>query len=139
MSVRGAGKNDILLIRDDRLSEWKPMFSIDCKTGKSPSAFLASRSRVLGGNYKGPPSLPITFKTKVLVLKGKCRGFRVFENRVTKFSRAGIELDGDNGLFWESQLELSSKMNSLTIGRYTYPLSTPTLGCLTAKHARVQG
>ena len=34
VSVRGAGKNDTLLVKDDRLSEWKPMFSVDCKTGK---------------------------------------------------------------------------------------------------------
>ena len=65
--------------------------------------------------------------------------FRVFGNRATKFSRAGIELNGDNGSVLGEQLELSSKINSLTIGRYTYPLSAPTVGCLTAKHARGQG
>ena len=35
----------------------------------------------------------------------------------TKFSRAGIELNDDNGSILGGQLELSSKMNSLTIGR----------------------
>src|SRR5262249_32964392 len=34
LSVRGAGRDKTWLIKDDRLGEWKPMFSVDCKTGR---------------------------------------------------------------------------------------------------------
>ena len=30
-------------------------------------------------------------------MRGKCRDFRIYGNRFAKFSRAGIELNGDNG------------------------------------------
>src|SRR5262249_3655049 len=34
LALRGAGCDMTWLIKDDRLGEWKPMFSVDCKTGK---------------------------------------------------------------------------------------------------------
>src|SRR5262249_5499199 len=34
LGLRGAGRDKTWLIKDDRLGEWKPMFSVDCKTGK---------------------------------------------------------------------------------------------------------
>ena len=96
VSVRGAGKNDTLLIKDDRLSEWKPMFSVDCKTGK-PFSFSGITIQGAGRELQASTVSSDHIQDQGLVLRGKCRDFRIFGNRFTKFSRAGIELNGDNG------------------------------------------
>jgi hypothetical protein len=89
VSIRGAGKDKTVLIKDDRLGIWQPMFDVDCKTGM-PFSFSGI---TLQG--KGRESQDI--EDQGLVLRGKCRNFRIFGNRFTKFSRAGIELVGDDG------------------------------------------
>lgn len=96
VSVRGAGKNDTILIKDDRLSEWKPMFSVDCKTGK-PFSFSGITIQGAGRELQASTVSSDHIQDQGLVLRGKCRDFRIFGNRFTKFSRAGIELNGDNG------------------------------------------
>ena len=76
-----------LLIKDDRLSEWKPMFSVDCKTGK-PFSFSGIMIEGVRREHKGPPSLPITFKIKVPSIKRKVQGFsRIRKSRHQVFSR----------------------------------------------------
>jgi hypothetical protein len=96
VSVRGAGKDDTLLIKDDRLSEWKPMFSVDCKTGK-PFSFSGVTLQGAGRELQASTVSSDHIQDQGLVLRGKCRDFRIFGNRFTKFSRAGIELIGDSG------------------------------------------
>ena len=65
VSIHGAGKNDTLLIKDDRLSEWKPMFSVDCKTGK-PFSFSGITLQGAGRELQASAVASITFKTKAL-------------------------------------------------------------------------
>ena len=96
VSIRGAGKNDTLLVKDDRLSEWKPMFSVDCKTGK-PFSFSGITMQGAGRELQASTVSSDHIQDQGVVLRGKCRDFRIFGNRFTKFSRAGIELNGDNG------------------------------------------
>jgi len=96
LSVRGAGKDKTLLIKDDRLSEWKPMFSVDCKTGK-PFNFSGITIQGAGRELQGSSAPSDRIRDQGLVLRGGCKDFRIFGNRFTKFSRAGIELVGDDG------------------------------------------
>jgi Right handed beta helix region len=96
VSVRGAGRNDTLLIKEDRLSEWKPMFSVDCKTGK-PFSFSGITLQGAGRELQASTVSSDHIQDQGLVLRGRCRDFRIYGNRFTKFSRAGIELNGDNG------------------------------------------
>jgi hypothetical protein len=96
VSVRGAGKNDTILEKTDRLSEWQPMFSVDCKTGR-PFAFSGVTLQGAGRELQASAVPSDHIQDQGLVLRGKCRDFRIFANRFTKFSRAGVELIGDNG------------------------------------------
>ena len=96
VSVRGAGKDDTVLLKVDRLGEWKPMFSVNCKTGK-PFSFSGLTLQGAGRDLQASSLSSDHIQDQGLVLRGKCKDFRIFGNRFTKFSRAGVELIGDDG------------------------------------------
>jgi hypothetical protein len=96
VSIRGAGRDSTLLIKDDRLGEWKPMFSVDCKTGE-PFSFSGITLQGTGRDLQDSSSPSDHIQDQGLLLRGGCKNFRIFGSRFTKFSRAGIELNGDDG------------------------------------------
>jgi len=96
VSVRGAGRDKTLLIKSDRLDEWKPMFSVDCKTGK-PFSLSGITFEGAGRELQESSNSLDHIRDQGLLLRGKCQDFRIFGNRFTKFSRSGIELRGDDG------------------------------------------
>src|SRR5262249_8169364 len=96
LSVRGAGRDKTWLIKDDRLGEWKPMFSVDCKTGRP---FLPSGVTLQGAgrDLQASKISADHIQDQGIVLRGRCNDFLIFGSRFTKFSRAGIKLVGDDG------------------------------------------
>jgi hypothetical protein len=96
VTVRGAGKDKTLLVKTDRLDQWKPMFSVDCRTGQ-PFVFSDLTLQGAGRDLQGSDVPSDRIRDQGLVLRGRCRDFRIYGSRFTKFSRAGIELVGDDG------------------------------------------
>jgi hypothetical protein len=96
LALRGAGRDKTWLIKDDRLGEWKPMFSVDCKTGK-PFQFSGITLQGAGRDLQASSVPSDHIQDQGIILRGSCKDFLVFGSRFTKFSRAGIELVGDDG------------------------------------------
>jgi Right handed beta helix region len=96
LSLRGAGRDKTWLIKGDRLGEWKPMLSVDCKTGK-PFHFSGITLQGAGRDLQASSVASDHIQDQGIVLRGSCKDFLIFGSRFTKFSRAGIELVGDDG------------------------------------------
>jgi hypothetical protein len=96
LALRGAGRDKTWLIKDDRLGEWKPMFSVDCKTGK-PFHFSAITLQGAGRDLQTSSVPADHIQDQGIVLRGNYKDFLIFGSRFSKFSRAGIELVGDDG------------------------------------------
>jgi hypothetical protein len=90
--IKGAGRDQTKLLKKDDLSEWKAMFTIDCKTGKpfklSGMHFEGRLQDLQGDNRK-------TNQTQVrdqgVLIKGKAVDIQIFDCRFTRFLRAGLE------------------------------------------------
>lgn len=96
IDIRGAGRDRTELVKTDALGEWKPMFRVDCKTGRGFD-FSGLTLHGKGGEVQGDSSRPGPIKDHGIVLQGACRDFRIFGSRFTKFTRAGIEIVGTVG------------------------------------------
>lgn len=96
ISLRGMGRDRTILVKRDDLTEWNAMITVECETG-SPFAFsgitLQGRGRIVqGDDKKGGP-----VRDQGLYLRGQCLDFQVYDSRFTKFSRAGIQMQGSAG------------------------------------------
>ena len=96
VKLRGAGKDKTLLIKTDRLDQWKPMFSVDCRTGQ-PFGFSDLALQGAGRDLQESEVASDRIRDQGLILRGRCRDFEISRSRFTKFSRAAIELVADDG------------------------------------------
>jgi len=96
LNVRGAGRDKTFIIRDDRLSDWKAMFSVNCKTGGS-FGWSGITLQGAGRDLQESSASSDHIQDQGLELRGACKGFRIFGSRFTKFSLAGILFLGDDG------------------------------------------
>jgi hypothetical protein len=96
--LKGAGRDRTLLIKNDDLSEWHAMFTIDSRTGR-PFIFsgitLQGRLDVLQGANRKKAATNV--KDQGLVIQGAARDVQIYDSRFTKFLRAGIEFEGTAG------------------------------------------
>ncbi len=96
INIRGMGRDRTMLVKRDDLSEWKAMITVDCATGE-PFTFsgitLQGRGRIIQGDSKKPGPV----RDQGLYLQGRCLDFQVYDSRFTKFSRAGIQMQGNAG------------------------------------------
>jgi hypothetical protein len=91
--IKGAGMNSTYLIKNDNLSAFHAMITVDAKTGK-PFIFsdmtLQGRLDALQGTNRTTAVTSVT--DQGLIIEGAAKNFRVYNSRFTKFLRAGIEL-----------------------------------------------
>jgi hypothetical protein len=96
--IAGAGRDSTYLIKNDDLSEWHAMITVDSKTGK-PFIFsgitLQGRLDALQGTNR--KTTQTTVKDQGLLIKGAAKDVQIFDSRFTKFLRAGIEFAGQSG------------------------------------------
>jgi hypothetical protein len=96
--IMGAGRDSTYLIKNDDLSEWHAMFTVDSKTGQ-PFIFsgitLQGRLDALQGTNR--TTAVTTVKDQGLYIKGAATNVQIFDSRFTKFLRAGIEFSGQAG------------------------------------------
>src|SRR6267378_5518831 len=96
--IMGAGRDSTYLIKNDNLSEWHAMFTVDSKTGQ-PFIFsgitLQGRLDALQGTNRTTAQTTVT--DQGLVIKGAAKNVQIFGSRFTKFLRAGIEFTGQTG------------------------------------------
>ncbi len=94
--LRGMGRDRTVLVKRDDLTEWNAMITVDCATGE-PLTFsgitLQGRGRFIQGDSKKGGLV----RDQGLYLQGQCLDFQVFNSRFTKFSRAGIQMQGNAG------------------------------------------
>jgi hypothetical protein len=102
--IKGAGRDATYLIKNDNLSDWQSMFTVDCKTGR-PFIFsdltLKGRLDALQGTNR--TTAVTNVHDQGLYIKGAARNVLIYNCRFTKFIRAGIEFRGDVGTVPGSQ------------------------------------
>jgi hypothetical protein len=95
--IRGAGKDETVLVKRDDLGEWEAMVTVDCKTGR-PFSFsgmtLAGTGREQATTSDGKDG---EVRDMGLYLTGRCRDFRVFDSKFAGFARAGVTVRGNRG------------------------------------------
>jgi hypothetical protein len=96
--IRGAGRDSTYLIKNDNLSAWHAMITVDAKTGQ-PFRFsgitMQGRLDALQGTNRTTAVTSVT--DQGLVIKGAAKNFQIYDSRFTKFIRAGIEFVGNSG------------------------------------------
>jgi hypothetical protein len=99
ISIVGAGGRDqTFLIKNDDLSEWHAMITVDAKTGqpfKFSGITMQGRLDALQGANR--TTAVTTVKDQGLLIKGAAKNIQIFDSRFTKFLRAGIEFLGSAG------------------------------------------
>ncbi len=96
--IKGAGRDSTYLIKNDNLSDWQGMFTVDCKTGH-PFIFsditLKGRLDALQGTNR--TTAVTNAHDQGLCIKGAARNVQIYNCRFTKFIRAGVEFVGSAG------------------------------------------
>jgi len=96
--IKGAGMNSTYLIKNDNLSTWHAMITVDAKTGQ-PFIFsditLQGRLDALQGTNRTTAVTSVT--DQGLVIYGAAKNVQIYNARFTKFIRAGIEFVGSSG------------------------------------------
>src|SRR5215469_3730935 len=84
--IKGAGMNSTYLIKNDNLSTWQAMITVDAKTGR-PFQFsgitLQGRLDALQGSNRTTAVTSVT--DQGLLIKGAAKNFQIYGSRFTKF------------------------------------------------------
>jgi hypothetical protein len=100
IEIFGAGKNYTKIIKSNQGGDWEGMFQVDCKIGQP---FKFHDLWLEGSGGKTSDVEPYWWTSDVgIYLRGKCRGVRIYDNRIAYFRRAGVQFRGDNGPVWGS-------------------------------------
>ncbi len=94
--IRGAGRDETFIVKEDMLSQWDGMFNVSCTTGE-PFIFSDITLQGIGRIVQGDDKRGGAVRDQGVILIGNCTDFQIYNNRFTKFSRAGIEVVGRGG------------------------------------------